>query len=168
MAMRIASSVLAKPLAEGLQSWPAASWPRRSTSAEKSAWSCLKSPSFALSGGLGRGQRGDRPRLAGLLVDLDDLTHQAPGPLVVGDLALGHVQRRPGLEVRHHGLPGNLLAEDVILAVARMTVVGADAVGLATPMPNGVERSRTEVTYVAQLGVHPLSFALELGKVGRR
>jgi hypothetical protein len=86
---------------------------------------------------------------------------------VVGDLALSLVQRRSRPEVGRDHLARDLLAEDVLLPVAGVAGVGAHAIRLAALVANRVKGSRAKVTYASQVGVHPLTFALEVWEVGR-
>ncbi len=51
--------------------------------------------------------------------------------------------------------------------MAGVARVGAHAIRLAALVADRLEGSRAEVTYVRQVGVHPLTFARDLWEFGR-
>ena len=100
------------------------------------------------------------------LIDLDDLLHQAPEALVVGNLALCLVQRGTWSEVGRNRLARDLLAEDLLLSVAGVARAGARAIWLAALVTDCIDGPWADVTDARQVRVHPLRFALKLWEVG--
>jgi hypothetical protein len=123
-----------------------------SAAAISSSWAA--SPPFPPRPGRHRPGRADR------LAHLAHLLHQELKPLVLGNLPLGLLQLRPGLQVHVHRLAADAPGQVVLRTVPPVAGLRALAVRLAALAPHRVQRAPPEVPHLGdqpeQLGTAAL------------